>query len=427
MTGPKRILVLSSMLVLCLGLAACSRGPEPMEVIISLDKASEPLSNATILVDYSQAQARLAQSSGHPACASILPHVAAEFSDDAKGSLIVHARSAEGFSAPVDLAVCRMIPERENASAETISARLRISLIAGVDVAGRNLDDRQLALTTSRTYTRPSDRIAEVAKRERSQERTSETSARERRSESAGAERRMARADARNDSTYGQAGARGEMDESSSARRERSASGSDTARTKRGVDDEVAAVPRYGGGVSANGSASGNTASAGSSSGSPGTDTAAGNAAADDSGQGHGGSGSANANDDSENDVQAVRYAVTVGVTSHSGLLGALQFDVTHLGSTGGFVGAGASVDCSADVNAALTSFNDRGNGRLSAAFVDLQGFQTPTPVATCRFKTRERLAASSFQVTTTDASGPDLSASQQLPVMEVLDVSQVP
>jgi hypothetical protein len=424
MSGPERILALSSIVVLCATLVACSRDPKPVEVIISLDKASGPLSSATILVDYSQAQARLAQRSGRPACASILPHVTADFSDDAKGSLTVHARSPEGFSAPVDLAVCRMIPERENASAETISARLRISLTSGVDLAGRNLDDRQLALTTSRTYTRASDRMGERSGRESGQrDRGSATSAREqRRGERGGSERRLARGgEARQGSTYGQGSTGRAVEEPDATSRNRSAAGTETARAERRANDAATNGPRYGGGI-----VSGGSASAGSSSQGTGADNRSSDAAAD-TGPSHGGDSSAGNGDDGENDVQAVRYAVTVGVTSHSGVLGALQFDVTHLGSSGGFVGAGGSVDCNPDVDAALTSFNDRGNGRLSAAFVDLQGFQTPTAVATCRFKTREQLAPTSFQVTTTDASGPDLQSSKQLPTMEVLDVYQVP
>jgi hypothetical protein len=122
-----------------------------------------------------------------------------------------------------------------------------------------------------------------------------------------------------------------------------------------------------------------------------------------------------------------VQYAVTASVISDSGILGALQFDVNYLGESGGFVGAGGSVACTPDVDVALTSFNDRGNGRLSAAFVDLEGFATPTPIATCLFRTTDDVAAEDFEVTVTDASGTDLQSTGELPEMAITSVVESP
>jgi hypothetical protein len=130
------------------------------------------------------------------------------------------------------------------------------------------------------------------------------------------------------------------------------------------------------------------------------------------------------ASDGTDADPLATTYDVTVAVVSDSGVLGALQFDVRHLGVSGGWVGAGGSVDCTPEVEAALTSFNDRGAGRLSAAFVDLEGFGTPTDVATCRFRTREPLDTESFDAMATDASGPSLVGSDTLPEMAVTHVA---
>jgi hypothetical protein len=128
-----------------------------------------------------------------------------------------------------------------------------------------------------------------------------------------------------------------------------------------------------------------------------------------------------------DTDPNGVQYAVTASVISDSGILGALQFDVTYLGDSGGFVGAGGSVACTLEVDVALSSFNDRGHGRLSAALVDLQGFSTPTPVATCLFKTPDDVAAEDFEVTATDASGPDLQSTGELPEMAITRLAPSP
>jgi hypothetical protein len=388
-------------------------------VIISLDKASETLSSATIAVDYSQAQAKPVTNGGRPACASILPHVVADFSDDERGTLTVRARSAEGFSAPIDLAVCRMVPERENVTGPTISARLRISLTEGVDVAGHNLDERQLAHSRPRTYSRSSSVADGTAGSVASEDREA-AMAHERRSTGAASERRTAKAENRQGAK--REGGR-DVPAAMARNAERSKANADgqIARADRQpyTDDErVGSGSRYSGGSRA-GSAPGGvgTDGTGSNGGTSGADANAGEAD-----RGHGGSSSSN--DDSDDDTQALSYDVTVAVTSDSGVLGALQFDVTHLGSSGGFVGAGASVKCDPAVAVALTSFNDKGNGQLSAAFVDLQGFHTPTPVATCRFKTREQLSPQSFQVTAVDASAPGLEAANVLPTMAVTSVT---
>jgi hypothetical protein len=117
----------------------------------------------------------------------------------------------------------------------------------------------------------------------------------------------------------------------------------------------------------------------------------------------------------------ALPYAVTVSVTTTSGSLGALQFDVIHLGDSGNFVGKADSVDCSPQVEAALATGNNRRAGRLVFALVDVGGFETPSPIVTCTFKTRESLDPNSFDVyvvTATDTNG--------VPVMTDMTVSSV-
>ena len=133
------------------------------------------------------------------------------------------------------------------------------------------------------------------------------------------------------------------------------------------------------------------------------------------------------ANDESDEDARAVAYAVSIGVTTSSGALGALQFDIRQVGATGGWLGAGAGAVCTPDVPVALAQFNDRGGRWLSAAMVDMSGITTPGPVVTCTFKSREPVSAGNFSVQVIDASGLDADPTakpEPFPVMAVTNVS---
>ena len=417
MRSPKPAVLLSTLGILAL-LVSC-RGENPAtEVIISLERSAVSLAEATIIVDYSRAGARPLHRGGEPACASILPNVVTDFSDDESGALTVNARSKEGFSAPVDLAVCRMIPDSKDMSGAAIASQLRISLAEGRDIAGRPLGNRELAMSSSRGVTGSSRKS--TGSTDRSDARSPRYGDGQR---SPTSERRTAKAHGRDDgqgSRTGTASSRSSLanrypSQSAEPDHDRAAPRERERQQQREVARAEEASPsrRY-------------RDSSGLGNGADGSDFGDESADAAEPQDGAG-PGSENTNDDSDNDAQAVRYAIQVAVTSDSGTLGALQFDITHLGASGGFVGAGGSVDCAADVAAGLTSFNDRGAGRLSAAFVDLNGFSTPTAVATCRFKTREQLARGSFQVTTIDASPPGLGQVDIRPTMEVVDVYQVP
>jgi hypothetical protein len=141
-----------------------------------------------------------------------------------------------------------------------------------------------------------------------------------------------------------------------------------------------------------------------------------------DAGDG-GDSGRADANEDSDTDRAARAYAVTVSVTNAAGPLGALQFDIVHRGGSGGFAGAAASARCSAQLPAALATFNDRGNGTVSGALVDLNGIDTPGAVATCTFKSRDSVSPGDFSVQVVDAAGVEGEKPAQDPRMSVTDV----
>ncbi len=101
-------------------------------------------------------------------------------------------------------------------------------------------------------------------------------------------------------------------------------------------------------------------------------------------------------------------YDVTAEVIDDVGRVGALQFEIEHTGTSGGWQGAGGGVRCSWHLEAALSSCNDIGGGRVRCAIVDIAGFDTPAPTVTCTFKTDETLSPSNFVVNVVDASSPE-------------------
>ncbi|GEM_PF-1808650 len=118
-----------------------------------------------------------------------------------------------------------------------------------------------------------------------------------------------------------------------------------------------------------------------------------------------------------------LEYLVQIGVISQSGLLGALQFDVDFTGCSGGWQGAGGSVNCSFEVPVGLAQCNDLGGGGLRCALVDVDGFDTPIAVVTCVFKTSENLLATDFAFSPLDAA--DVNANKVDVVMAVTDLVQ--
>ena len=98
-------------------------------------------------------------------------------------------------------------------------------------------------------------------------------------------------------------------------------------------------------------------------------------------------------------------FEVYLGVTNNVGRLGALQFDVRFLGDTGGWVGAAGWVRCETTVEAALATFNDKGQGVLSGAMIDLNGLPTPGNMARCTFRAGEEMSPNSFEVDVVDSA----------------------
>jgi hypothetical protein len=372
-------------LLALLGATACSK-PEPAEVVISLDEATQPLNSATVIVDYSQASAKPVIKGGDPACAVLPPDMSAEFEDDGAGSLTISIKSRRGFTAPIDLAVCRMVPDTADTAVATISSRLRVSVAAATDSKGEQLDDRRLAMTRSGgrdVSSAPSAAPAGSAAPSDSAETGAVTGT---------AAVRTPGSPAANEAAGG-AASLGE------ALRQRS-TGNATKEAQRQLDraerDSRKAMNDAG--------IDGGSGTAGS-----------GDDMVDDSGD---------AEEENDPDVTPMTpaYDVTVEVTNDAGLIGALQFDLDHRGGSGGWQGARAGVACRWLVGGGITACNDTGAGKVRCALADISGFQTPAPIVTCVFKTSESVSPSSFSVQVVDASDPEFNkASVNMAVTSVL------
>lgn len=122
-------------------------------------------------------------------------------------------------------------------------------------------------------------------------------------------------------------------------------------------------------------------------------------------------------------DGDAHDYDLEIAIGS-SELISALQFDITHLGESGGFLGHGDRVDCTVQLDA-IVAANYRGDRDLSVGMVSLAGFVTPAVILQCGFRTREDLNPASFQIAVTDASGPDGEPLDPPPVVSITGISR--
>jgi hypothetical protein len=102
-------------------------------------------------------------------------------------------------------------------------------------------------------------------------------------------------------------------------------------------------------------------------------------------------------------DEAAPAYTVEFAVLGE-GSFGALQFDVTHLGRSGGFIGPGDKIDCAPLVEA-LTAANYVGERLARIGLISLTGIRMGGSIVRCGFRTREPISPNSFQVDVTDAS----------------------
>jgi hypothetical protein len=100
------------------------------------------------------------------------------------------------------------------------------------------------------------------------------------------------------------------------------------------------------------------------------------------------------------------KYAVTIGIASDSGKVGAVQFNVRTT-SSGGFDGQRDKVACTNVSGAAMLACNNKGKPGLSCAAIDPEGIATPVGLVRCDFLVDGSVAASEFSVEVVDASNP--------------------
>jgi hypothetical protein len=358
-------------------LAGCKSSPGPsVEVRIPLADATPTLKRATVVVDYAKSGARPQIAGGSPSCTSILPHVSCRFSD-ADGKLTIEAESPQGFSGPVDLAVCRMVPDSPGTDAAQIAGRLRIEIAEARGSDGQPVADTKLAAKRdSSGATGPGATVAETAP-----------------SGDGGRRQRDGGVDPAASAASGAAaaGATGQglvvTQDDLAAREQRRAEEQMKAREAQKKRDGLS-------GQAATGVA-------------PGGSTGAVTAGEDDVPLGE--EPGTGVNDATDDDARATEYGVRFDLAATSSPLGALQFDVKYNGGSGGWLGAGGGAACTWLVSAAIHACNDKRGGDLTCAIVDTNGIAGPAALMECTFKSRNSVAASDFSANVTDASTPGL------------------
>lgn len=355
------------------GLCACNSSPDGLTVTISLSQPRISVTAVTVVADYSESGARLVMSGSEPACAVLPPDMKVAFTNEAGDRLRMVVSSTRTFSAPIDLAVCRMSPAASASTPQSIAAALRFSVLAAVDADGQPWSESQIARLLQGTL-----RDASV--------------------EAAGAR------DLDPNEAADYVGGGGEPRDAPPAAGDPRTARPDPQETLRerttssAVRDERRREEREREGLEAREAAS---AAEGQGSLDDPIDSYAEDPDADDGFE-----------EDEENDPDVRRttpaYDVYMDVVSSSGAIAALRFNVAHTGSTGGWEGSKEQVPCTWHVNGGLTLCTDPGAGRLRCALVDDVGFETPAPVVSCTFRSIQEVAAYNFNVEVIDAFGPD-------------------
>lgn len=371
-----------------LGASGCHSGDrDAIPVTVSLQRETPNLAKATVLVDYSRAGAKLAQQDGQPSCAFILPGLSGEFADDGQGALIIRLQSRRGLRGPADIAACRMLAAKPDAEPGDIIERLDVKLTEAEDSAGKVIDLTAAPVTAAAPAgaagpaRAPLKSLADARK-----------AAAAGRTGSAATERAPAV------TTGGGAKA---------ATAAAAATPAPSAPPAAPPAPSAPPVPPAGrGAVLAPSAGQQGAAASGAGAAVPGPGTSK------DPGY-----------DDSPSDQpKTAQYDVTVNVMGTSPALGALQFEVSHTGSSGGWVGREGDVECEALVDA-LRASNYVGGRTVRVGLVSIQGMPTPGPMIRCGFRTPEYVSTSSFAVQVVDASDTDSAPISPLPSMRVSSV----
>ncbi len=405
------IYAIATAAVLCLATGCVGNSATPVDVVIQLPGPAQTLSKAVIEVDYSRSGA-VPAGGRRPSCTALLPYLDATFSDDGRNRLIIDVSSPQGFSAPADLVACRMLASKGNEDAGRIQSRLAVRVDSALDMAGQAVGDKRLAGLSSRIQTR--------ADRHAPREEAGKSSQQRRNARSAESRERGASAD---QAATERASASGVRELRPSGRPAAAPEGRPAGRIASAAADTGAAATaersRAGSPRDAVRDAVAGAARANAPSGGGPLDDGA---SAADSGLGR-------ANTEIPSGVvpnvgPTYSYEITLSVLNDSGELGALQVDVSN-SSGGGFVGNGDSVDCTSLLGGALVAFNNR-DGKLRAGFIATNGIATPTPIASCRYKSRTDVTSGSFSVAVTDSSDTNSQPASPTPFVAVSDVQLI-
>jgi hypothetical protein len=348
---------------------------DALSVVVTLpEQHLTGVAKATIEVDYSGAGASILSENGGPSCAFILPGVEGDFADDRKGKLTIRAQGPRAARGQADLAACRMKAGDHNASAADLKKTLTIKLASAEDAAGKPVDLAAKAGSRSAGASPRKDAEIEAAQAE--------------------AAKTAAVVPTPPAAAPGSSGATGAVTGSAPVVMPAPAAAAPIVMpAPTGVIPKTPPRP-----VASGPSASARAGAATVPSGQP---------------YGNGGEGTPNppgsqdkdpGYDDSDGDNNSLpAYDLEVGVTT-PGRLGALQLKITHLGSSGGFVGRNDQLDCTPTVDAMMAQ-NWPGERTAQIGLINIQGFSTPASVVRCGFRSREALSPNSFLVEVVDAS----------------------
>ena len=363
-------------------------------VFVSLPRQDIPgVAAATILVDYSGTGASILQENGSAACAFVLPGVDGSFRDDRKGTLTIQTRGQRALHGPGDLAACRMKPGDASAATADLEAKLTVRVTGAEDAAGKPVD--LVAAAHAAAHAPKAGGVvveAEQAEAEAASASKAAAGAPGAASPAAGSAAPAASAGA---AGTGPGTATAPPQAPAAAPTPPPSAAADAARKDNPVPRPVAKTPLVA--APKGGAATG--------AGAPGADAAP---AKVDTDPGY---------DDSPADDPSVPTVDLQFAITSSGRLGAVQFEVVHLGGSGGFVGRGDKIDCTGLVDA-IVAANFAGERVAQMGLINIQGIETPANILRCGFRSRENLSANSFQINVVDASDTNSETLEPLPTV---------
>jgi len=374
--------------------SACHRETHDLKsVVVSIPQQDiTNVAKATVLVDYSGTGARISSEGGVPACAFILPGIDGDFADDRKGTLTIHTHGPRALRGPADIVACEM-QAAGDVSASDLHDKLSVRVASAEDSAGKTIDVSSKGPRAHGAEPERSESAIEAAQEEAVKQSAA----------IAAASPPAPSGPAAGGAVPGAPGQPGSA--------------------KNGPGAAPGAIASAPGGAAA-GSGGATSRGPGAASGPTGPKMPAGPAAASplvsnprpasqspqaannpqDNGTGVSKDGDPSYDDSPSDDERVPAYNLEFDVTGQPVRIGALQLQVTHLGSSGGFIGRGDKIDCVPLVDALVAS-NYPGERVAKMGLISLSGILTPAPVMRCGFRTREPLGPASFQVEVTDAS----------------------